>query len=402
MSSDFLLADDLSGALEAGAAFRARGRRVTLQLGPDPDAGGAATLQLYSTETRNLSGPAAAALVRRVLRERRAAGARLVFKKIDSTLRGPVAAELAAVRDELAPPLLVLCPATPAAGRTVRDGLLLVGGTPVAQTEFARDPGSPVAESRVAACAAAAGFASVTSLSLARLRGESGLAADERRGLLASDAETDEDLARLVALVQRQEPAAVFVGAGGLAHAVARAQPGAAPTGPAVRLPSTGVLIVSASRHERSRRQLEWLRDRHGVPLIEFTLADGTERATAGRLAVALAARGCAALTVAGEATTSDPAAPVRGVVAVAQLLGEFSPRPEVVAVTGGETARALCAAFDLAQLELLHEIEPGVVVTATSSGSSAAPRYIVIKPGGFGSLEVWTNLVRQVQSKAK
>jgi len=34
---DYLLADDLSGALEAGAAFRARGWRVTLSL--DPDAG---------------------------------------------------------------------------------------------------------------------------------------------------------------------------------------------------------------------------------------------------------------------------------------------------------------------------------------------------------------------------
>jgi hypothetical protein len=30
MSGSYLLADDLSGALEAGAAFRARGRAVTL------------------------------------------------------------------------------------------------------------------------------------------------------------------------------------------------------------------------------------------------------------------------------------------------------------------------------------------------------------------------------------
>lgn len=395
MSSEFLLADDLSGALEAGAAFRARGRRVTLELERGATAGDADALELYSTETRNRPGPEAAAGVRQLLRERRAAGARLVFKKIDSTLRGPVAAELAVVRDELAPSLVVLCPATPAAGRTVRDGILLVDGVPVAQTEFARDPGSPVAESRVAALAGAAGFAPVTLLPLSRLRGGGALAASEQCGVLVSDAETDEDLERLVVLVRRHEPAAVFVGAGGLAHALARVQPTAASPGSTVRLPAAGVLIVSASRHGRSRRQLEWLRDRRGVPLIELTLDEGAERATAGRLAVALAAHGCAALTVAPAAAPVDPGAPVRGVVAVTQLLAEFSPLPEVIAVTGGETARALCAAFGLARLELLDEIERGVVVTIASPAASPAPRFVVIKPGGFGSDAVWSRLIR-------
>ncbi|HVZ65665.1 MAG TPA: four-carbon acid sugar kinase family protein [Lacunisphaera sp.] len=392
--SDYLLADDLSGALEAGAAFRARGRRVTLEFEGAAAAEDAEVLQLYSTETRNRPGPEATAVVRRVLRERRRAGGRLVFKKIDSTLRGPIAAELAAVREELTPTLLVLCPATPAAGRTVRDGILLVDGVPVAQTEFARDPGSPVTESRVAAFAAAAGLASATLLPLARLRGEGPLAASEQRGVLVSDAETDEDLARLVALVRRHEPAAVFVGGGGLAQALAGAQPAAAATGLKMCLPPKSVLIASASRHERSRRQLEWLRDRRGVPLVELTLDDGAERATAGRLAVALAAHGCAALTVAGTAAPADPGAPVRGVVAVAQLLAEFSPPPEVIAVTGGETARALCTGSGIAGLELLHELERGVVVTATLPASGVS-RYFVIKPGGFGSDEVWSKLIR-------
>lgn len=80
MSYDYVLADDLSGALEAGAAFRARGRRVVLQL----DGFGQTTedtLALHSSETRNVTGRIAADGVRRILIHQRLAGANLLLKK---------------------------------------------------------------------------------------------------------------------------------------------------------------------------------------------------------------------------------------------------------------------------------------------------------------------------------
>ena len=145
--SEWFLADDLSGALDAGAAFHAAGRRVRLVEATDdwwPGTDG--EIVGVNTESRNLPPAEAAARIGAVLAHAAARGARLVFKKIDSTLRGPVAAELAAVRQHLPGHRILLCPANPAAGRTVEQGQLLVRGVPLLATDFARDPTAPVRE----------------------------------------------------------------------------------------------------------------------------------------------------------------------------------------------------------------------------------------------------------------
>ena len=46
--------------------------------------------------------------------------------------------------------LAVIAAAIPAAGRTTRDGLCLVNGTPLLETEFASDPKTPIISSRIA------------------------------------------------------------------------------------------------------------------------------------------------------------------------------------------------------------------------------------------------------------
>ncbi|MBI4621774.1 MAG: four-carbon acid sugar kinase family protein, partial [Verrucomicrobia bacterium] len=94
----YFLADDLSGALDAAAAFHHAGRRVRVVLSvAEWTAADENEVVGVTTETRNAPPAVAAAAVERVLARGRAQGARLVYKKIDSTLRGPVAAELAAL-----------------------------------------------------------------------------------------------------------------------------------------------------------------------------------------------------------------------------------------------------------------------------------------------------------------
>jgi uncharacterized protein YgbK (DUF1537 family) len=145
---DFFLADDLSGALDAAAAFHDIGRKVrvvlnadTWSLRDDDD------VVAVTTETRNAAPVDAAAAVTRAITRGQGQGARLVYKKIDSTMRGPVAAELHALATALPDVRILFTPANPRVGRTVRDGVLHVHGVPVAETEFARDPVSPVRES---------------------------------------------------------------------------------------------------------------------------------------------------------------------------------------------------------------------------------------------------------------
>jgi uncharacterized protein YgbK (DUF1537 family) len=139
------LADDLTGALEVGAKFAASGipASVSTTLAWDHDA----PVSVIDTETRHVPPAQASEIVNRLARE--AAGVRLLYKKTDSTLRGNIGAELAALAAAFPGTHVAFSPAYPLMGRTVRNGMLLVHGVPVSETEFARDPLNPVRVSHV-------------------------------------------------------------------------------------------------------------------------------------------------------------------------------------------------------------------------------------------------------------
>src|SRR5690349_12261232 len=114
-----ILADDLTGACDTGCLFAGAGP-VAVTVPGVLEAHDRAVLAV-DTETRMLPDAAAAAVLReaaRRLRPRLAAGP--VFKKIDSTMRGPVAAEVAALLEH-GPPFAgaLVCPAFPAERRVV-------------------------------------------------------------------------------------------------------------------------------------------------------------------------------------------------------------------------------------------------------------------------------------------
>src|SRR3954468_21367007 len=112
--NDYFLADDLSGALEVAAAYHNAGRTAVVtwsyagweKCGPDVVVG-------FDTESRNLAPPLAAEAVARALAFGKTRAGRLLFKKIDSTMRGPVAAEIAAMAKAMPETAIVFTPANP-------------------------------------------------------------------------------------------------------------------------------------------------------------------------------------------------------------------------------------------------------------------------------------------------
>src|SRR3954462_3144661 len=138
-----VLADDLTGALESGAAFARRGIESTVTL-LKADWSGKPVL-VIDTETRHLAEEEAR---RRVAEIGKNLPARLVYKKTDSTLRGNIRAELHAL--SLLGPVLYV-PAYPQLGRTLKAGCLHVYGVPVEKTVFATDPLHPVRNGNIAA-----------------------------------------------------------------------------------------------------------------------------------------------------------------------------------------------------------------------------------------------------------
>jgi uncharacterized protein YgbK (DUF1537 family) len=95
------------------------------------------------TDSRLLSPDEAARAVSSAITAITPTAWRLIYKKTDSVLRGPVLAELAALAIALGRPRVLLVPCNPGLGRTIRDGRYFIGDTPLDQTAFARDPHHP-------------------------------------------------------------------------------------------------------------------------------------------------------------------------------------------------------------------------------------------------------------------
>ena len=146
------------------------------------------------------------------------------FKKIDSTLRGPIGAEIDALMRATGAATAIVCPAFPAQRRVVLDRVLLVGGVPVAETPIARDPQFPGGASSVIDLLRPQLDRALAWIPIDQLRaGGEALAARVRRlagTAIIADAETDADLDALVEAAFAVTPAPLLVGSAGLESAL--------------------------------------------------------------------------------------------------------------------------------------------------------------------------------------
>lgn len=142
-----VLADDLSGAAEIGAAGLRHGLLVEILVEGRPS--GRADLVCVDTDSRSLGSDEAAARAALAASRLVQAGASRIYKKVDSVLRGRVVQEIEAIMKERALKQALLVPANPSLGRVIREGRYLVRGKPVHKTEFARDPEYPRSSAKV-------------------------------------------------------------------------------------------------------------------------------------------------------------------------------------------------------------------------------------------------------------
>ncbi|MDQ1078033.1 uncharacterized protein YgbK (DUF1537 family) [Pseudoroseomonas cervicalis] len=394
-----ILADDLTGAADCAVAFARRGHAASVAWPEGEGALPPAGVLAIDADTRRLD-PAAAASRQAALLGAAAQPGALLFKKIDSTLRGQPIAELAGL---LAGPaagrLAVLAPAVPRQGRITRQGRIWLQGAPLEESAlWAREHSYPHAE--LPELLRAAGLRPAR-LGLEALR--LGAAADflrESRNsgaqVVVCDAESQEDLAALARGGAGAGDGLLWVGAAGLAEALAGATaPGTAM--PPVAAPRAGgVLLVVGSVAEPSRAAAALLAGQGAVrclPLPAALLRQGEGPAwREGQAAILAALREgedvLVSIEAAGEAV--DLAGGAVLAERLAALLRPAGPHLAGLFATGGETARALLPRLGLAGLHLAEEVEPGMplghgIGDGSVAGDVMAGLPVVTKAGGFG-----------------
>jgi uncharacterized protein YgbK (DUF1537 family) len=365
-----IVADDLTGAADSAAPFARLGARALVLLEPPYHTTKGPGVVAIDADTRGLSTSEAAAKTREVadwLRRERPA---VVFKKIDSTMRGHVAAEIEAMLETLPFKSALVCPAFPAMGRTVEDGRLLVRGR--------GDLGS-VAE--------LAGFASLDRISL-------------------PDAPDQATMDRLVrhALTRR---GTLFAGSAGMATSLAEAlakhlKARGGPARPPMRGPW---LVIAGSQSPVTREQLAVLAH-SGVVVEEIaptTLLDDLPEGirVAMHVADTLVESRSAALCLGADGFEGGT---VGGDVAVAATLAELAHyamglaimrdgSPNGYLLTGGATARAALLQHGVTRLELAGEPLPGIPLAVAVDGWWQG-QPIITKAGGFGEPDALVKLI--------
>lgn len=217
------IADDFTGANDAGSGLARAGARVHVLFNSDaPVEPGAADVWVISTDSRALSAAEAAKRTTQAVRQHQNLAMRgWLFKKIDSTLRGNPGAEIAAALQAAGKSLALVVPAVPKLGRTTRHGEVLINGRLLTETEFASDPKTPVLSASVLAALQAQSDLPGAVLDLAALHAP-GLAARlaGKQGFLVVDAQSDEDIACLMAAAAGLEEKPLLAGAAGLSDAL--------------------------------------------------------------------------------------------------------------------------------------------------------------------------------------
>jgi 4-hydroxythreonine-4-phosphate dehydrogenase len=394
MTDWLIIADDLTGAADCAGPFAARGLDAVVAWGGV--VGCNAAVLSVDADSRHLSAEAAAARQVAVQTARWRPGMRL-YKKIDSTLRGQPATELAAQLSALRAcadqpaPLAIVAPAFPATGRVTRGGRILLDDVPLEQTPlWAREHGYPNAclPDVLARAGLAAETIELAAVQLGRERVRARLEEIRRRGLavVVCDATTESDLA-IVAAASLQLENVVWVGSAGLACSLAAAVTTKTSSRPSIRLARGPVLVVVGSPSEVSRRQTRALSETQMVStvvvrpeiLLAGAAAPGWHEAVK-RLRDGLAA-GDALLQIAAS-QNSDLAVGAELAARLADVVEQVSASIGAIVVTGGETARAVLSRLGLDGMRLIDEVEPGVPL-GVSIGARAIP--LVTKAGAFG-----------------
>lgn len=347
-----LLADDLTGALDAAAPFARRVAPVAaLHRLARPR--GSFALDAGTRGASEAEAEAVAAQSVRML-----VGVRTAFRKVDSLLRGWPAAEIAATARAGRFASVVVAPAFPAQGRITLQG-----------RQYARhvDDTYRLVDVDLRLELATRGMP---------VRVLPVMGAMEGAGVFLCDAEFDADLDALAAARERLKPPVLWCGSSGLARALAGAvRPIATPAGPC--------LGVVGSQHPVSRAEADKLRAGDPGAVVAITDPGGIEAAV--ELARARLDRRLSVLVV----LLLPPLPPAEAAGVLRSLArAVVALQPGALFASGGETLAALRDAAGAARLDVVGEAAPGVPVSRLVGGCwDGMP--VVSKAGAFAGAEI-------------
>ena len=350
-----LVADDLTGALDAAAPFADATAPVAVHLAgaPLPTVRGSIAIDAATRGGTSAQAEAAAIRAAPMLK-----AADTAFRKIDSLLRGHAATEIAATARAGGFASVIVAPAFPAQGRIMLQG-----------RQYARhaDGAWRLVDRDLMAELGACGLAPRSAIA-ANLAGG---------GVFVCDAEFDTDLVAIAAARPRLKPPVLWCGTSGLARALAQgpAQPASLPAGP--------TLGIVGSPHPVTEAEIARLESADRAAVLRVPSADAVD-------GVVAQAAGCLARGASVLVTLALPQQPATEAMAVLDRLAAavLALKPASLFASGGDTLAALARAAGADHLAVTGEAMPGLPRSRFVGGAWDGLA-VLSKSGAFGGADI-------------
>jgi len=398
-----LIADDLTGTLDTGVQFTQKGLLTLVPFKFSPSFQDIPVLGLNSN-TRHSSAEMAYKRVRQLCRRLKG---RILYKKIDSTLRGNVAREVMAMLDESCLSKAVLAPAFPTQGRTLEDGILKFYGTPFHLTHYQKEFSPPLETSFIPDFIKREIGESIGHIDRRGLAGGASFLAgrilEAKERIVLIDTYEPQDLHTIgQAWWTFLKERALICGSAGLAKEIEIN--GSAVPENRFRIKRTELpfLLVSGSRHQKTLEQLKRAIDEFHFPVIEPDIKEFVHpvrcsqevrrvikhlsQTLSDHKGVILSTSFQEAIPGQGEIVSTNLGKVVAGILRRQHLSS--------LILSGGDIAMEVCGRLKSTAMRIESEILQGIPLSSLTDGPCKGLN-IVTKGGGLGEPDAFVKVIQ-------
>lgn len=400
-----IIADDFTGANDTGVQLVRRGYQTKVVLSSR------GVLQddlnyVLDTESRSLNPREAYDKIKQMLENLAITQFDFLIKKIDSTLRGNVAAEMKAVDEVFKSELILFMPAFPDLNRTTVEGIHYLHGTRITETELAHDPKTPVREDRLIKLMEEFFDEPIKNMNLEQIRNDKICFSGAR--VFCCDAQTNQDMQHVIGAALGAKKRVLWVGTAALADNlllrstvvppalavvasvsdVSRMQVRfAADTAKVVQIPVSEILFGDKAEIQPVEEAVDFLHQGKDVLLItEATWSrDKLDASNAAGKQV-----GVDAMTV-SKRTQHMVGSIAKAVLKRAPVSGLF--------LSGGDTAMGVFEEIGATSSQILGEVLVGIpVMRLSSTDTEFDGMKVITKAGAFGKEDAISFCLRKLK----
>lgn len=389
-SKYLIIADDFTGANDTGVQLKKRGFATKVIFSPSSVDDSDKCL-VFDTETRAIPKQDAYKKLKYNISELVSKYKfDIVYKKVDSALRGNIVDEVLAILEVYKPEIVLFAPALPRMGRNTQNGIQKIDNTRLMETEFVRDPINPIKSDNITDILKEISKSSVRHISLTELYSKDTVINNDC-SYYTFDANTVEDMEQIAKLGLSNIKKTLWIGSAGLAEGIFN-----------VLHPQKPSLLIVGSTSQKSIEQLNYAK-KQGRYILELDipkiLESGIYDSVCENAVSVLRKNQDLIITSCFSKKSFDEVVHYgmkKGITKqemagiVRNILGEITKKilsdSEIgsLFLTGGDTAISIMHNLNAQGVEILHEVSPGVIVSRLLDGVYKG-LVITTKAGSFG-----------------